>query len=102
MAGVRTTSVFSDLMCDTKKQWTAAVERMADETYPGWRELFLQTNRRLPPQMRKELEPTSAWHAQRTSFVEGLLNWLGASISSTVIAEVSAKLDAVLDFAVFV
>src|SRR5206468_11719662 len=60
-ARLNTTSVLADVMAGPKKAGTAAVELMTDENYPAWRKLFQQTRRRLPPEMRKELEPRSAW-----------------------------------------
>jgi hypothetical protein len=101
-AVLNTTSVLSDVMVGPKKSWVAAVELMADEKYPAWRELFLQTSRRLPPEMRKELEPRSVWQSQRPAFIKGLLDWLGSSTGPEVVAEMSTRLDAVLEFAIFV
>ena len=45
-------SVIADLMGGPKKQWVAAVEAMATETYPDWRALFQRSGRRLPAEMR--------------------------------------------------
>ena len=51
--------------------------------------------------MRKELGP--AWQAkQRPIFIKALLDWLGASSGPEVMAEISARLDAVLEFTIFV
>jgi hypothetical protein len=89
-------------MAGPKKAWMAAVERMADERYPSWRELFRQSNKRLPLEMRKELQPRSAWKAMRPFFIKGLLEWLHASTTPEIVAEISTRLDAVLEFAIFV
>jgi hypothetical protein len=102
MARLDATSILSEVMAGPKKEWVAAVERMADETYPGWRELFQQTGKRLPPEMRKELEPRSAWQAQRQIFIRGLLDWLRAGSDTVRVAELEIKLDAVLEFTIFV
>lgn len=99
---IESTSILSDVMAGPKKDWMASVERMADETYPSWRNEFQQTGRRLPPEMRKEVEQRSAWLPQRPIFIGGLLDWLGASTSPELVDEMSARLDAVLDFTVFV
>ena len=80
----------------------AEVEKMAAEHYPSWRELFQKTGRRLPLEMRKELEPRSAWQAQRPSFIKALLEWLHVPIDPWVVTEISIRLDAVLDFTIFV
>ncbi len=95
------TSVLAEIMAGPKKAWIASVERMADEAYPAWRELFQQTGKRLPLETRKGLGP--AWQArQRPIFTKALLDWLGASTGPEVVADISAKLDAVLEFTIFV
>lgn len=49
----------------------------------------------------KELGP--AWQArQRPIFIKALLDWLGASAGPEVVADISAKLDAVLEFTMYV
>jgi hypothetical protein len=101
-ARLETTSVLANVMAGPKKAWMAAVEIMADEKCPSWRDLFQKTSRRLPPDVRKELEPRSAWQAQRPVYIKALLDWLGASTDPDVVAEVSARLDAVLEFTIFV
>jgi len=101
-AGFATTSVFADLMAGPKKKWVAAVEGIADRNYPDWRQLLQQTGKRLPAEMRKGLEPRSAWQGQRPAFVKSLLLWLGASTSPELIAEIAKRLDAVLEFTIFV
>jgi hypothetical protein len=104
-ARLEETSVLSYVMAGPKRDWMAAVERLADEKYPAWRELFQQTGKRLPPEMRKELEPRSAWQAQRVVFVKALLDWLGvADVGSRpeLVDEIAGKLDAVLEFTIFV
>ena len=99
---VRDTSILADLMAGPKRQWVEAVEGMADREYPGWRELFLTTGKRLPPELRKELEPRAAWLAKRPDFVEALLQWLHASMEPSMVADMSVRLDAVLEFTIFV
>lgn len=96
MARLDTTTVLAEVMAGPKKDWMGALERMADEAYPAWRDLFQRTQRRLPLEMRKELGP--AWQArQRPLFTKALLEWLGARTAPEVIAEVSARLDACLN-----
>jgi hypothetical protein len=101
-ARINTTSVLTGVMAGPKKAWMTAVEQMADETYPAWRQLVQQTGKRLPFEMRKELEPRSAWQMKRPGFITALLDWLGASSRPEVVAEMSARLDAVLEFTIFV
>jgi len=101
-AGLQTISVLNDLVTGPKNQWVEGVEAIATSNYPQWRELFQQTGKRLPPEMRKELEPWSAWEAQRYGFVESMLAWLGASTKPESVAETTERLDAVLEFTIFV
>jgi len=101
-AKLNTTAILTFLMAGPKKDWVRAVERMADERFPAWRELYSQTNRRLPAAIRKELEPRAAWTEQRAVFVRSLLEWLGASCSPEALVELTTRLDAVLEFAIFV
>ncbi len=101
-ARLDTTAILTEVMAGPKKDWVAAVERMADELYPAWRELFQETGRQLPPEKRRELEPLSAWQEQRAVFVKALLDWLGAITDSKMVTELSTRLDAVLEFTIFV
>jgi hypothetical protein len=101
-AGINSTSVLADLMAGPKKSWMAEVELMADEIYPDWRDHFQKTGRRLPPEMRRKVEPMSAWQAQRPAFIKALLDWLGANPGPELIAEMATRLDSVLEFTIFV
>jgi hypothetical protein len=101
-AGINSTSVLADLMAGPKKSWIAEVERMADEIYPDWQDHFQKTGRRLPPEMRRNVEPRSTWESQRPAFIKALLDWLGESPGAELVAEMSIKLDAVLEFTIFV
>ncbi|HEY1465317.1 MAG TPA: hypothetical protein VGF44_18020, partial [Terriglobales bacterium] len=101
-ARIGSTSILAALMAGPKKQWVSAVEKMADEHYPAWRELSQKTGCRLPSEMRKALIPRSAWDAHRPAFVSGLLEWLHAPTGPELVAEISTRLDAVLDFTIFV
>jgi hypothetical protein len=101
--GFNMTAVLSDLMAGPKKQWVKEVEAMATEKHPEWRQLFQRTDKRLPPKMRKEVESQIYSLAQRTAFVEGLLVWLGVSTPPPeTVAEITRRLDAVLEFTIFV
>jgi hypothetical protein len=92
--------VLNDLVTGPKNQWVEGVE--ATSNYSQWRELFQQTGKRLPPEMRKGLVPRSAWEAQRYGLVESMLAWLGASTKPESVAETTERLDAVLEFTIFV
>jgi len=101
MARLDATSILTDIMAWPKLGWAAALERTADELHPTWREQFIETRKRLPPEMKKELG--SDWKArQRAIFIKALLDWLGASTGPEVMADISARLDAVLEFTIFV
>jgi len=99
---VRDTSILAELMAGPKRQWVAAVEAMADKEYPEWRDLFRTTGKRLPPDLRREFEPRSAWHAKRPDFIEALLQWFHTSNEPTLVTEMSDRLNAVLEFTIFV
>lgn len=101
-AKIDTTAILTVLMAGPKNAWIAMVERVADEKFPAWRDLYRETNRRLPPEMKKALEPRSAWTEQRPVFVRGLLEWLGASCNPDTLIDLSTKLDAAFEFAAFV
>ena len=102
LARIGSTSILADLMAGPKKQWRLSVERMTEDHYPNWRELFENTGRRLPPEMRKVMEPASAREHQRPIFIKALLEWLHAPTSTELIAELCERLDAVLDFTILI
>jgi hypothetical protein len=101
-AGINSTTILADLMAGPKKSWMAEVELMAGEIYPDWRDHFQKTGRRLPQEMTRNVEPRSAWQAQRPAFIKALLDWLGAGPGPELVAEMATKLDAVLEFTIFV
>lgn len=96
------TSVLRELVKGPKQKWIAAVEALASDVYPSWRELFEETGKRLPPEKRKEFESPSTWEPERARFSESLLRWLGASTQPQSIAEIMKRFDAVLEFTIFV
>jgi hypothetical protein len=101
-AGINSTSVLADLMAGPKKSWTAQVELLAQEIYPDWRDHFQKTGKRLPPEIRRNFEGKSVWHARRLDFTSTLLDWLGASTGPELTNQMALKLDAVLEFTIFV
>jgi hypothetical protein len=102
-AGLRTTSVVNDLVSDLKKQWVKALEEIATAKNPAWRELFRQQGRRLPPEMRRELEPLSAWETEGRIFIEHLLlGLLDTKPESALVDVMMNKFSAVLEFTTFV
>lgn len=101
-ARLDTTAVLTEVMAGPKKAWIGAVERMADETYPAWRDVARRTGKRLPPEIRKELQPRSEWQAKRPTFIRALLDWLGADSRQELVNDMSGRLDAVLEFTIFI
>jgi len=101
-AGFDTTSVLNRLVVDLKDQWIEGVEQIATDTYPLWRELFQEQGRRLPDDVRRDLDHRSAWKARKRTFVEHLLRLLEASTESALVDEMMKKFDAVLEFTTFV
>jgi predicted nucleic acid-binding protein len=100
-ARLDTTSILTGIMAWPKLNWAATMERTADEMHPNWREQFKQTQRRRPPEKRKELGPN--WQArQRPVFIKALLEWLGAGAAPDVMADFCTRLDAVLEFTIFI
>jgi hypothetical protein len=88
-------------LTDSNPYWID-LRRFARRTYRASRDLFQQTGRRQPSEMRKELEPRSEWQTQRPVFIKGLLDWLSASNDPEMVAQLSTRLDAMLEFTIFV
>lgn len=100
-AGLQTTAVISALVDGPKKDWIERSEKMADELYPAWREHFEKTGRRLPPEMRREVELRSA-QEERARYGETFLRWLGADVNPESVTAITKRLDAVIEFTLFV
>ena len=96
------TSILTEVMAGPKRDWIKAVEQMADEVYPDWRDHFQATGKRLPPNVAQNLQKSSAWLALRPTYVKALLAWLGATDETSLVDELSARVDAVLEFVTFV
>lgn len=99
---MKNTAAAKEVAAGPKAQWKERVEEMATKNYPSWRELFQQTGRRLPSEMRRALEQWPVWEAHRLGFVESMLEWLGAKVDSESLTEMNNRLDAVLQFTIFV
>jgi hypothetical protein len=96
------TAAVTQVMAGPKKDWKAAVEKMADEYYPAWREHFKSTGKRIPPEKKRELKPRSSWQRQRPEYIKSLIQWLHASETPVLVEELCKRLDAVLDFTIFI
>lgn len=98
-----TTSAVNDLVTDLKKQWVKSLEEIATAKNPVWRELFSKQGRRLPPEMRRELEPLSVWQTEGRAFIEHLLHGLLESKPEPPLVDLMVnKFSAVLEFTTFV
>jgi hypothetical protein len=94
-------SVLKELLSGPRTEWKQNIENLATENYPRWREHFRETGKRLPEAMRKDVKVRLA-KVEREKFGESLLAWLGASTGPEAIAAVAKRLDAVLEFTIYV
>jgi hypothetical protein len=99
---MNTTSAITQVMAGPKRDWKAAVEKMADEYYPEWREHFKSTGKRIPPEKKRELKPRSAWRPQGPAFIKNLIQWLHANETPGLVEELCKRFDAVLEFTTFI
>jgi hypothetical protein len=98
-----TASAVNDLVTDLKKQWVNALENMAAAKNPAWRELFRNEGRRLSAEMRRELEPLSAWETEKRTFIEQLLRGLLDTKPEPALVDIMLnKFSAVVEFSTFV
>lgn len=101
-AGFKNTSVLKDLLAGPKREWIERSEQFATEIYPDWRQHFEKTGKRLPAEMCKGIESRLASEIERTKFIETFLEWLGADTGPQSVAEITTRLDAVLQLTDFV
>jgi len=90
------------LVAGPKNQWAKAVEQIATENYPEWKRHLDTTGKRLPSHVRKEVQPLDAWKIQRGNFAKTFLEWVGASTDPQSVTEIARRLDAVIEFTIFV
>ena len=70
---------------------------------PKWRELFRERGRRLPPEIRQEIDPPSAWNTEKRALIEILLRDLLKTRPEPALVDVMMeKLGAVVEFTMFV
>jgi hypothetical protein len=96
------TSAITQVMAGPKRDWKAAVERMADEYYPEWREYFKSTGKRIPAEKKRELKPRATWLSQHAEFIKSLIQWLHADETPVLVEELCKRFDAVLEFTTFI
>jgi hypothetical protein len=102
LIGLVSATCFLDDMARPKKTWLTQTRAMATAIYPGWEELFQKTGRRLPLELRKELESRPYWERQRFVFSKSMLQRLGAANTPELVAQFGRNLDAVIEFSIFV
>jgi len=101
-AGFKDTSVLKDLLAGPKREWIERSEQFATEIYPDWRRHFEETGKRLPADMRERIESRLSSETERAKFIETFLEWLRADTGPRSVAEMTRRLDAVLQFTDFV
>lgn len=95
-------SALMNLVSGPKRAWQKEVERNASEIYPRWRENFQETGKRLPDELRKKVEARLVSNAERVEYSESFLRWMGAPVVPESLADVAKRLDAVLEFTIYV
>jgi hypothetical protein len=95
-------SVLNEVFAGPKSEWKERVEKQANDIYPRWREHFRETGQRLPDEMRNEVTSRLLSDAERMEDGESILQWLRAPADSESVAEIKKRLDAVLEFTVYV
>lgn len=96
-------SAVNDIVSDLKNKWVSGLEAIAAAHNPTWRELFRERGRRLPPEIRREIAPPSAWNTEKRAFIEILLRDLLQTKPEPAIVDVmTKKLSAVVEFTMFV
>jgi hypothetical protein len=91
-------SLIKDLVAGPKRDWIRVTQNLADRLYPDWRTHFEQTGKRLPTEMRRQLESRGVWEAQRPGLAESTLKWLKAESSSELVRETVEWLNAAHEF----
>jgi hypothetical protein len=95
-------SALTNLVSGPKSAWQKEVERNASEIYPCWREHFQKTGKRLPDDKRKEVAAGLVSDAERVEYGKSFLRWMNAAAKPDLVTEITKRLDAVLEFTVFV
>ena len=68
----------------------------------GWEDLFRKTGKRVPLEIRKEYEKRAYWERQHVVFPKAMLRIVGAAATPELVAEFSSRLDAAIEFSIFV
>ena len=102
LIGLASANSYLDDMTAHKKKWLAQMRAMATAVYPGWEDLFQKTGKRVPLELRKEYEKRAYWERQRAVFSKAMLRIIGAATAPELIADFSTRLDAAMEFSIFV
>ena len=102
LIGLVSATSYLDDMTKYKQRWLAQMKGMANAVYPGWEDLFWKTGKRVPLEIRKEYEKRAYWERQRVIFSKAMLRLVGAGATPELVAEFSSRLDAAIEFSIFV
>jgi hypothetical protein len=95
-------SVLKNFIDGPKREWLRRSEIDADQTYPRWREHFQKTGKRLPKELCKEVASRLVSDTERLEYGESFLGWMGAPTEPDSVVEITNRLDAVIEFTIFV
>lgn len=95
-------SVLEELVAGPRRAWQNEVERNACEIYPRWREHFQETGKRLPHEQSEKVASRLVSGAERAEYSRSFLRWMRAPEEPDAVAEITRRLDAVLELTIFV
>lgn len=95
-------SLFEELLDGPKRDSLKRKENFADRVYPRWREHFQETGKRLPDEMRQEIETRLDSDAERVEYCEIILRAFGATAGPESVADIAKRLNAALEYTAFV
>ena len=93
--------MIADLVSGPKRAWQNEVERNASEIYPRWRDHFQETGKRVPNELRNKVASRLVSDAERVEYGESFLRWMVAPAEPDSVVEIVRRLDAVLEFTIF-
>lgn len=94
--------VLEELVAGPKRAWQNEVKRNASEIYPRWLEHFQETGKRLPDEPSKKVASRLVSDAERAEYSKSFLRWMRAPEEPDAVAEITRRLDAVLELTIFV
>lgn len=96
------TGVIDELVAGPKEMWVRQIENLLRQIDPDWRSHSTETGLRLPEEVTRKLESPELWKQLRLKFSESVLEWLGPHQVATTPLEFAQKIDAVLQFTLWV